>query len=137
MAGFDGTTLSMRCFDWALGLSNLVHQSAVLLPCSNILCVQKGVVWLELRFQIDSMRRNATLIFLACAVLLIAGRSAADDVDEKDVVVLGDKNFTEGLKQSKFALVRADPIGSLPLTLMSSNRSGDPVFPCGRHRGLM
>jgi hypothetical protein len=83
------------------------------------------------------MRRNATLIFLACAVLLIAGRSAADDVDEKDVVVLGDKNFTEGLKKSKFALVRAESIGSLPLTLMSSNRSGDRVFPCGRRRGLM
>lgn len=83
------------------------------------------------------MRRNATLIFLACAVLLIAGRSAADDVDEKDVVVLGDKNFTEGLKKSKFALVRAGPMGSLPLTLMRSNRSGDRVFPCGGHRRLM
>ncbi len=70
------------------------------------------------------MRRNATLIFLACAVLLIAGRSAADDVDEKDVLVLGDKNFTEELKKSKFALVRVDEMGSQPLTLMLSIRSG-------------
>ena len=70
------------------------------------------------------MRRNATLIFLACAVLLIAGRSAAEDVDEKDVLVLGDKNFTEELKKSKFALVCVDEMGSLPLTLMLSIRSG-------------
>ena len=30
----------------------------------------------------------------------------ADDVDEKDVVVLGDGNFTDGVEKSKFALVR-------------------------------
>lgn len=59
------------------------------------------------------MRKSASLIFLACAVLLITGTSAADDVDEKDVVVLGDKNFTEGVKKSKFALVRDDPWGVL------------------------
>lgn len=43
-------------------------------------------------------------------VLLVVGSTvrlaAADDVDEKDVVVLGDKNFTEGVKKNKFALVR-------------------------------
>jgi hypothetical protein len=30
----------------------------------------------------------------------------ADDVDEKDVVVLTDKNFDEKIKAAKFALVR-------------------------------
>lgn len=31
--------------------------------------------------------------------------ACADDVDEKDVVVLGDANFTDGVEKSKFALV--------------------------------
>jgi len=43
-------------------------------------------------------------------VLLVLGATtrlaSADDVDEKDVVVLGDANFTDGVEKSKFALVR-------------------------------
>ena len=35
--------------------------------------------------------------------------SAEDDVDEKDVVVLTDKNFDKTIKDAKFALVR--PLG--------------------------
>lgn len=42
---------------------------------------------------------------LAALCLICVGRGFASDVDEKDVVVLGDKNFTDGLKNSKFALV--------------------------------
>lgn len=50
-----------------------------------------------------TMRKN--LFLLAALCLICVGRGFAADVDEKDVVVLGDKNFTDGVKNSKFALV--------------------------------
>jgi hypothetical protein len=47
---------------------------------------------------------------LLLGVFLVLGATTrlacADDVDEKDVVVLGDGNFTDGVEKSKFALVR-------------------------------
>ena len=52
------------------------------------------------------MRKNLFLV-LAALCLICVGRGFAEDVDEKDVVVLGDKNFTDGVKNSKFALVRS------------------------------
>lgn len=51
------------------------------------------------------MRKNLFLV-LAALCLIGVGRGFAADVDEKDVVVLGDQNFTDGLKNTKFALVR-------------------------------
>jgi hypothetical protein len=51
--------------------------------------------------------RNNLFLVLAALCLICVGRGFASDVDEKDVVVLGDKNFTDGLKNSKFALVRS------------------------------
>ena len=46
------------------------------------------------------------VLVLAALCLICVGRGFAEDVDEKDVVVLGDKNFTDGVKNTKFALVR-------------------------------
>ena len=43
----------------------------------------------------------------ALCLLLLSGRGLAEDVDEKDVVVLGDKNFTDEVKKAKYALVRS------------------------------
>lgn len=47
-----------------------------------------------------------SLLAVALLGLCIANIALADDVDEKDVVVLTDKNFDEKIKAAKFALVR-------------------------------
>ncbi len=47
-----------------------------------------------------------SLLAVALLGLCIANVASADDVDEKDVVVLTDKNFDEKIKAAKFALVR-------------------------------
>jgi hypothetical protein len=47
-----------------------------------------------------------SLLAVALLGLCIANGVMADDVDEKDVVVLTDKNFDEKIKAAKFALVR-------------------------------
>ena len=58
-----------------------------------------------------AMPRNLLLCALLGSLLLLTAPfpavSAEDDVDEKDVVVLTDKNFDTIIKGAKFALVRA------------------------------
>ena len=51
--------------------------------------------------------RHAKVAFLILSALLVAQKAvvAEDDIDEKDVVVLTEKNFDETLKKSKYALV--------------------------------
>lgn len=66
------------------------------------------------------MRKNLFFV-LAALCLICVGRGFAEDVDEKDVVVLGDKNFTDGVKNSKFALVRA--LSGLLVSLAGSDHS--------------
>ena len=55
------------------------------------------------------MPRNLLLCALLGSLLLLTAPfavvSAEDDVDEKDVVVLTDKNFDKTIKGAKFALV--------------------------------
>lgn len=47
------------------------------------------------------------MFLAALCLLLLSGRGYAEDADEKDVVVLGDKNFTDEVKKAKYALVRS------------------------------
>lgn len=54
------------------------------------------------------MKAFIAVVLLGCLLLASPFAHAADDekVDEKDVVVLTDKNFKNTLKKHKYALVR-------------------------------
>lgn len=60
--------------------------------------------------------RLAGVLFLG---LLCLNAVMADEVvDEKDVIVLGEKNFTEVLGKHKYALVRGAPHCDTPTALL-------------------
>ena len=48
--------------------------------------------------------RSRVLLSLLVVGLLALGAAAEGDVDEKDVVILTDKNFEDKLKSAKYAL---------------------------------
>lgn len=70
--------------------------------------------------------RSRVLLSLLVVGLLALGAAAEGDVDEKDVVILTDKNFEDKLKSAKYALGERRAIGCAPggATSLPGARSG-------------
>ena len=70
--------------------------------------------------------KGLKFLFALFAILALVVR-ADDAIDEKDVVVLSDANFTTSLGEAKFALVRRSICSRVTYICASDHRRGDSI----------